>query len=220
VSSLAVLRDLVELDLDDSSNDVFSTEDVDRGMGRALVDYSHAAPLQAVGTIVLSADGREISLATLTGLTRVVKVWFPYDSSDPDHPPNWVRWSKWSDKLYIISGEEPADTEVVRVFYHKLHTIEDLAGESTTSIGVEDEEVVVLGAGAYCALQKARGSVAKAGVSTETPEHWLKWGMERMNAFSEALHLVRTRELRKIDKRVPVYQDAGWGRGGEYRGGI
>lgn len=77
MSTLAQLRDLVELDLDDAGNATWSTDDIDRGIEKALRDYSQVNAQQAVGTVTLAADGREVSISTLTGLTRVVKVWFP-----------------------------------------------------------------------------------------------------------------------------------------------
>lgn len=219
MSNLATLRDLVELDLDDSGNDIWSTDDIDRALKRALVQYSEVNPQQIVGTITLSADGREISLSTLTGLSRVVKVWYPYTSTDPEDPPSWVRWETWAGTLYIASGAEPANGDKVRVYYHKLQTIDDLSGASATTVSIEDEEVIVLGAGAYAALQQGRSAVAEAGVSTKTPEHWMRWGLNRMDAFYDALRAVRTRELRKLDKRVPMHED-GWDRGEDYRDGV
>jgi hypothetical protein len=217
VSDLATLRDMVERDLDDTGNDVWSTDDIDRAIERALVDYSQVRPQQAVTTIELSADGREVDISSISGLTRVVKVWYPYDSSAPESPPRWVQWGQWAQTLYISSGDEPAVGETVRVYYQQEHAIDGLDGASETTVPGEDEEVLVTGAGAYAALQKARGSVGEAGVSTKTPEHWLEWGMNRMAAFNEALHRVRTRELRRIDKRVPLHRE-GWTREGEESG--
>ena len=219
MSTLAELRDLVELDLDDSGNAIWSTDDVDRAIKRALVQYSEVNPQQIVATIVLAADGREISLATLTGLTRVVKVWYPYTSTAPEDPPSWVRWETWAGTLYVASGAEPANGDTVRVYYHKPQTIEGLDAAAATTVAAQDEEVVVLGAGAYPALQEGRSAVGAAGVSTHTPEHWMKWGLNRMDAFYDALRAVRTRELRKVDKRVPMHE-AGWHRDEEYRDGI
>ena len=219
MSDLAALRDLVELDLDDSGNAIWSTDDIDRAIKRALVEYSHVRPQQAVGTITLSADSREVSLSTLTGLIRVVRAWYPYTSTDPEDPPSWVRWELWGSTLYIASGDVPADTLKVRVYYHKLHIIKDLEGGASTTIPIEDEEIVVLGAGAYAAYQEGRSAVAAAGVSTETPEHWLRWAVTRMDAFHERLDLLRRRELLKVDKRVPMDRD-GWDRGPGYRDGV
>jgi hypothetical protein len=218
MGTLSELRDLVEQDLDDAGNAVWSTGDIDRAIKRALAEYSRVNPQQAVGTITLQADGREISTSTLTGMTNIVRVWHPYTSTDPEDPPGWRRWEIWGSTLTILGGHEPASGEVVRVYYHKQHTINGLDGESTTTVPAEDEEVLVLGAAAYAAFQKARGAVGEAGVSTETPEHWLNWGQRRWDDFSTALSGVRLRGLRRLDKRAPLHGD-GWRDEGK-RGGI
>jgi hypothetical protein len=217
MSELATLRDLVERDLDDTGNEVWGTEDVDRALERALADYSQVNPQQSVTETELPEDGREVDISSISGLTRVIKVWYPYDSSAPESPPNWVRWDKWGCILYISSGDEPVGGETIRIYYHKEHTIQGLGGASETTVPAEDEELLVTGAGAYAALQKARGSVGEAGVSTETPEHWLQWGKSRTAAFNEGLQRVRNRELRRIDKRIPLHRE-GWTRDGEENG--
>jgi hypothetical protein len=217
MSDLATLRDMVERDLDDTGNEVWGTDDIDRALERALADYSQANPQQSVTEMELPEDGREVDVSSISGLTRVIKVWYPYDSSVPESPPNWVRWDKWGCVLYISSGDEPAGGETVRIYYHEEHTIQGLDGASETTVPAEDEELLVTGAGAYAALQKARGSVGEAGVSSETPEHWLRWGRSRMAAFNEGLQWVRSRELRRIDKRVPLHRE-GWTRDGKENG--
>jgi hypothetical protein len=212
MSTLSELRDLVERDLDDTGNAVWSTDDIDRAMERALSDYSQVNPQQAVDTVELSADGREIDVSSITDLQRLVRVWYPYTSSDPEDPPEWRQWELWGTTLTILDGDEPESGDVVRLFYHAAQEIEDLNGASATTVPAADEEIVVLGAGAYAGLQMARSAVGEAGVSTETPEHWLKWAMGRMEEFNGWLMRVRKRELRKVDKRVPVDR-RGWSRG-------
>jgi len=78
-------------------------------------------------------------------------------------------------------------------------------------VPAEDGRVVVLGAGAYAALQKARSAIGEAGISTDTPKHWLTWALNRLDHFNTALGLVRARELRRVDRRVPLDRD-GWER--------
>jgi hypothetical protein len=64
----------------------------------------------------------------------------------------------------------------------------------SSSVTAEGQEVIVLGAAAYAALQQARSAVAEAGISTETTEHWSTWGANRMRAFANALRAVDIRE--------------------------
>ena len=211
MSTLSELRELVEQDLDDAGNAVWATAEIDRAIERALSGYSRARPQEAVGTIALAAAGREVSLSTLTGLTKVVRVWYPYTSTAPEDPPEWRQWELWGGTLYVLDGGEPASGDVVRVYYHKAQTIEDLNSATETTVPAEQEEVVVGGAAGYAAMEKARGSVGEAGVSTETPEHWLEWATGRLDSFNVQLTEIRRQILLGIDKRVPI-QRAGWDR--------
>jgi len=219
MSKLADLRDLVERDLDDTGNAVWATGDIDRAIERALSDYSQVNPQRAVTTKTLAADGREIDISGVSDLVRLVRVWCPYTAASPEDPPEWREWEMWGTTLAILDGDEPASGEVVRLFYHAAQEIEDLNAAAATTVPAADEAVIVAGAGAYAGLQMARSAVGQAGVSTETPEHWLSWAMGRMQDFNERLGAIRKRELRKVDKRVPVDR-AGWDRGGSYRDGI
>jgi len=211
MSTLSELRELVEQDLDDAGNAVWTAGEIDRAIERALSGYSRARPQEAVGTITLAADGREVSLSTLTGLTRVVRVWYPYTSTAPEDPPEWRQWELWGATLYVLDGGEPASGDVVRVYYQKPQTIEDLNSATETTVPAEHEEVVVGGAGGYAAMEKARGSVGEAGVSTETPEHWLEWATGRLDSFNVQLTEIRRQLLLRVDKRVPI-QRPGWDR--------
>jgi hypothetical protein len=210
MSDLAALRDLVEADLDDSANDTWTTAEIDRAIQRALSDYSHVRPQEITASLTaLAAAGREISLSTLTALIRVVRIWAPYTAADPEDPPKWRRFEYYGTTLYILDGDEPAIGDVVRVYYTKPQTIKDLASAAATTVAIEDEELIVLGGGAYAAMQKARSSVVAAGISTDTPKHWLSWGSDRMAQFVEALRKVKATETLKLDKRVPT---DGWKR--------
>lgn len=218
MSVLADLRDLVEEDLNDTGNAIWSTDQIDRAIQRALGDYSRVSPQRAVGTVTLAADGREVSLASLTGLLRVVKVWYPYTVAEPEDPPEWRIWGRWGGTLRIVDGDEPVNGGIVRVYYFKGHTIEDLDAAAATTVPVDDEEVILTGASAYAALQAGRSSVGEAGVSTKTPEQWLQWATARMRDFQGMLEAVRKRETRAVDKRVPL--EGGWEREAGNRGGI
>ena len=211
MSTLAELRDLVEADLDDAGNAVWTTDEIDRGIQKALREYSQVRPQQVIGTITVAAASREVSITTLTGLTRIVRVWHPYTAASPEDPPEWRRWELWLTTLYILDGDTPAISDVVRVYYNKPQEIEDLESAVATTVPAEDEETVIVGAGAYAATEKARGSVGEAGVSTDTPQHWLKWAEAQTAAFKHQLESIRRRESLKIDKRVPI-QDQGWQR--------
>ena len=98
---LAGLRRRVRSRLQDLDAGNWSNEDIDEAIRTALEQYSKYAPHHTIGTISLSADGREISLSSLTGLVRVEKVWWDYDSSDPTHPPNFRQFEVWPGSIPV-----------------------------------------------------------------------------------------------------------------------
>jgi hypothetical protein len=154
--TLTTLRDRVELVLQDSGNATWAAGDVDEGITQALEQYSRVKPDRAVSTLTLAAAGREISLSTLTGLIRVQKVWAPYNSTTPGYPPKWVDFRVWPGSLlYVDSSDEPQSAEKVRVWYTKKHTLSGLAGAGATTIPVDDESFLILGAAAFCARIRA-----------------------------------------------------------------
>jgi hypothetical protein len=211
MSDLAALRILVAADLDDAAYATWTTAEVDRAIQRALADYSHVRAQEITGTLTVATATREQSLATFTGLIRVVRVWHPYTAANPEDPPEWRRFEHWGSTLHILDGDEPAVAEVIRVYYTKPQTIKDLASATATTVPTEDEELIVLGAAGYAALEKARSAVVQAGISTDTPKHWETWGKDRIAQFNTALNAIRAGQTLKLDKRVPMHRD-GWAR--------
>lgn len=154
--ALAALRDRVELTLADSGNARWAAGDIDEAITKALEQYSRIDPQHKIGTIALSADGREIDISSLTGLTRVEKVWWDYDSSSPGYPPNWRQFEVWPGPLlYIDDATAPANGDTVRLWYTLPHTIKDLASASATTIPNEDIGYIVTGAAHFAAQQRA-----------------------------------------------------------------
>jgi hypothetical protein len=150
------LRDRVESRLQDSGNTRWSTDDTDEAIRTALDEYSQQQPHHAIGTITLAADGREISLSSLTGLIRVEKVWWDYDSSTPGYPPNWRQFEVWPGAiLYVDDRDEPSSGDVVRVWYTKMHTVKGLDSATATTVPAEDISTLVTGAAYHAARTRA-----------------------------------------------------------------
>jgi len=155
-ATLTTLRDRVEAHLQDSGNTRWSTDDLDEAIRQALEQYSRQNPNTAIGSIALTANGREISLASLTGLLRVEKVWWDYDSSTPGYPPNWRQFQVWPGSiLYVDDPSEPQNGDVVRVWYTKKHTLNALDSATATTIPDEDISYLVMGAAHFAALSRA-----------------------------------------------------------------
>lgn len=206
MSNLAALIDRVELDLKDTANDTWSTDELTQHIRRALARYNWVDPRGAIVELDSLADTREYSLSALTGLMEVFDVWYPYDPSDPDHPPNRPEWSEWlNGTLYLEVADAPsgASDEKIRLFYTLGHTIEDLDSASSTTLDARGEMVVVLGASAYAVQQLALDRIGEVTVSGRTPRQLHDWAAARMEVFEEALGEVRRRAMLMFEPRVP-----------------
>jgi hypothetical protein len=155
-ATLATLRDRVEATLQDSGNLIWSTATLDEAIRRTLDRLNWIMPRQAIGLITLAAAGREISLASLTGLLEVKRVWWNYDSADPAHPPAFCRFEVWPGSiLYIHDDSEPAAGDVIRVWYTLPHTIQNLDSASTTTMDATLQALMVTGGAGYAAQIRA-----------------------------------------------------------------
>ena len=150
---LAGLRRRVRSRLQDLDAGTWSNEDIDEAIRSALEQVTGVAPHHTIGTIALSTAGREISLSSLTGLLRVEKVWWDYDSNDPSYPPNFRQFEVWPGSiLYIDDRQEPSNGDTVRIWYTVSHTIDGLDGETASTIPKDAEGTLVTGA-CHCAAQ-------------------------------------------------------------------
>lgn len=158
-ATLTTLRDRVEAFLYDSTNVSWTTGTIDEAVKLALEEYSRAKPLQTIGTVTPTAATREVSLSSLTGLIEVVRVWFPYTASSPEYPPEYcdwsVLWSAGAPTLFLDVAAAPNGTDVARVTYTKLHTLDGLASATATTYSAADDGLLVMGAAGYCALSRA-----------------------------------------------------------------
>ena len=89
---LATMRGgCVERDLMDTGLVVWTVDDIDRAIRRALWEYSQSLPYRADRTVTISTAGREQSLSALTGLLAVERIWWPYYADQPDRTPAYGR---------------------------------------------------------------------------------------------------------------------------------
>ena len=191
---LATMRANVARDLDDAAGAIWSNDELDRAIGRALSDYSAACPRRADTVIELTQDGREIDVSGVAGMMGIERVWHPYETSESTWPRRWPAFEHHpGGKLVLLAEPAPAAGESVRVFYWGAHTLDGLDGASATTLPAADEEIVALGAAGYAALEKARGAVGAINVSGYTPLHWADWAARRLAEFARRLDQARER---------------------------
>ena len=202
--TLVQLRDVVEADLTDALNETWSTAEVDRAIRRALFRYSEVRPQEAIATLD-AVDGREYTLSALSGLLDVQRVWWPYDEDSPELHPAWVEFELWQGRtvLYLKSRRVPTvGCLPLRIFYTKAHTLNGLDSATASTYFVEDEELLVIGATAFAAIQRSRYVVDAVNPTSETPGQWRTWGRDRLKEFEDGLAQLGRRLLRHADSRV------------------
>lgn len=199
--TLAEIRDRVELTLQDAGNVIWSTADIDEAIQQALGQYSRDNPHHKIGTITVSTAGREHSLSTLTGIMRVEKVWWDYDSSAPGYPPNWRQFAVWPGAvLYIDDDDAPEVDDVIRVWYTLNQTINGLDGASETTVPDEDIDFLIMGAAEFAAQERAIELSEQATVDKDV--------FKRLMAYVKEAGVSFRRGQRK---RLPAWQRRAYG---------
>ena len=205
-TTLALLRDRVEEILKDTGNAIWSTDDVDEGIRRALHEYSKTRPQESVSTVNISADGREIDVSALTGILGVTQIWCDFTASDPEFPPNARGFDYWPDSttIYVIDTYEPQSGDVMRVFYSKMQILDGLDTETSTSLPVDDESLVAGGAAGYAATSRAVDLAEQVTLDRLTAQQIRAWGMAQLQRFRAGLKVVARGLALRSSARVEV----------------
>ncbi len=190
-ATLSTLRDRVELMLQDTGNTIWAEGDLDEAITQALDSYSKVIPHRTIGTITLSAGGREIDISSLTGYLKVERVWWDYDSADPAHPPNWRDFEVWpGDLLFINDAEEPASGDVVRVWTTVPQALKDLRSATATTFAADDESLIIVGAAAIAAMQRAIELAETLTVDGLSNRRLRQWAVLQMDVFEVGLAML------------------------------
>ena len=186
--TLSTLRDRVELALQDSTNTTWATGDIDEAITTALDQYTNASPAAAISSETLSSDGRQIDLTSYDTLIAVLRVWWDYDSADPDHPPKWRDFELWPNSiLFINDPEEPKSGDVVHFWWTKRHTLNGLRGSAATTFPGSADSLMVTGAAGYAALQRSIEIAGDLSVDGWVHKRLRDWGEAMVDKFETAL---------------------------------
>jgi hypothetical protein len=194
--NLSEMRTRLRRDLhdEDAGNYRWTDSELDRHIERAVRELSLAAPHEAKATLTTAAEGRDLSLSTLTDLVAVEAVEYPVDK----YPPSYVPFSLWAGTLTLLVDEVPLSAQPANVYYGQMHTLD----ADTSTIPPQLEEVVAGGAAAYAAIEWASFATNRINAGGDDVwQHYLTWGQERLAAFASTLaqhgrrNAVRVRHL-------------------------
>ena len=200
MSTLAEIRDRIEEMLMDTGNAIWAAGTIDEGINLALDQYNAANPLTMENVITLIGDGREIALNELTGLVKVLDVWWPYDTgaSVETWPPNKIRGYRlwWDDNqpvlfLELVPGGQPQTGDEMRVWYSKGQTIQDLNSAATTTLQGDHESVVILGAAGHAAMSRTADLIETANTDLYQVGLLGTWGQRKIREFHSMLKVIR-----------------------------
>ncbi len=181
----AVRRDLKD---EDPADYRWTNDELDRHIGRAVVEFSEHLPDEKK-TAVATVDGsREMDISELTGRIMIEAVEYPAGL----FPPRWQRFSLWGDMLTLLGDDVPDGSDAF-VYHGDLHVL-DAEGSTIPS---RYEDLVAMGAAGYAAVAGSAHAVNRVNAGgTGTAEDYLAWGRERLAEFRK--------ELRRLGRRGRV----------------
>ena len=205
--TLTEMRNRLRIDLhdNDSANYVWTDDQLDRHLQRAMRELSAVQPRPDVATIQTGSDGRSLPLSTLADLVRVEAAEFPIGES----PPSYVDFSLRGAALTLLTYEPPGPNQSAKVYYGRLHTLDDAA----STIPPHLEELLLAGAAGYAAMDWSVHAINSINLGgPDTWRHFLVWGQEKLAHFRQGLaDLSRRTSLRVRRLYRPIYQPTAGG---------
>jgi hypothetical protein len=180
--NLTQMRARVREDLQDtdSQNYRWTDDEVDGAINRVVMEYSLHAPIEQQDDIATTDGDAELDISALSGLLKIESVEFPIDESRKC----LQRTEHWAGHLYM---ENEGDGTDARVRWLKQHS---LTAESTT-IPLEHEEIIVLGATGYLAMSAAAYTVDRAAIAGHYATiNYKAWGKQRLDRYDKKLKQV------------------------------
>ena len=165
IGSTADLIAQTSIELEDTSNAIFLTSTIDRGITKALVTASQYIPNEAKVPVTLTAS-KDIDISGIRGLIKVIKAEYEIDQE----PKEFHNVSKFADTVTMNIGTTPTEGDTAYLYCYLVHTPDTLT--------VQLLNKVPMLAAAYCGMnwagdgrtqiEEAIGSVALLNASVGT----------------------------------------------------
>lgn len=200
MANISTVRAALRTDLHDEDESAYRWEDaaLDRHLQRAVLELSQVWPHEVMTTLAASAGSRDLDIGELEGLVRIEAVEYPAGL----WPPSRVRFSTWGSTLKVLVDREPPADEEVNVYWGRVHTLD----EETSTLPAVAEDIVILGAGGYAALELASFTTNQANIAGPAAvRQYQDWGEARLRQFRERLSRVgRNARVRSTRLYVPT----------------
>ena len=177
--TLTEVRTRVRQDLKDTdaANYLWTDSEVDAAIQRVVSEFSLAYFKQELSELDTVSDSKSIDISSLTNLVKVLSVEFPIDQ-DPPYLQHFALWGT------NITMTDKGDGSKARIKWGKLHTLD----ATSTTIPIQFDELIVLGATAYLALSASAYNINRATIGgKETSLNYSKWAQSRLDHYNREL---------------------------------
>ena len=190
--NLSGLRTSLRTDLGEPSEGRWTDTDLDRHIAHAVRDLNRVAPREMKATDLTIADpaSRAIDISSLTDLITVVAVEYPVGA----HPRRMRHFECWGSTLTLFTDTMPVAGAPVSVYYTVPHVV-DTDGSTLPS---HYEEVVLVGANGYAALEYATYTSDRVNVGDHTAEQFRAQGNDCLMQFRQELTALKRERARAL----------------------
>ena len=183
---LTTMRASLRKDLKDADASAYRWTDaeLDRHIGRAVLEYSEACPL--IATVSKTAGSSAMyDLSAESGYLWCEAAEWPLDQS-PRALVGVQETARGTVALLLDEVELPPSGESVRFYYAQSHSL-----GATSTLPAEHEEVVAQGAAAYALAAMARYAVDRIAASGRSAAEWRALAEAELAAFRASLERLR-----------------------------
>lgn len=185
MSAIAAFRTAVLALLDDPTIARYTAAQVDAALRQALYFYSMARPLIYTYNVD-GCDDYEIEMPADFSAFNISEV-FLDNSDDPPTPVVFYAFKRDEHWFIHTSSRLIASTEAIMVTYSLTHTIDGLDGAAGTTIPIEDEPILQVGAAGYAAFIRSNSHAESINMQPSVSGQLLKWSLELLKRFQDAI---------------------------------
>lgn len=182
---LSTMRTRLRRDLqDEGSPSRFSDSELERAIARAVTELSKYSPCKKKSAIATVSNSDEIDISELNDVISIDRVEFPIGNI----PRTYTRFEVYGDSVRLL--ETVGDGGDCHIYWSTPHILD--ADGST--IAVDHEDLVALGASAYAVM-----SLSQAKVDTNNPGgnrvdyRYQHWAANRLKEFEKGLNKLRSK---------------------------
>jgi hypothetical protein len=172
----------------DAAHADWTAATLDEALRAALDDYTLAVPHTAETLLTLPGPGREIALDGVDGLLAVLDVAWPYAPTalEAPRPAGWRVW--WDDARPVLMlegrGGAPQAGDLLRLWYSRPHTIQDLDAAAVTTVFAHHASGLVTGAAGYAAAAEHLDQAGQVRLDPDESHDLGTWAAARLREFA------------------------------------